>query len=341
MPKVEEVKVKSQKELLDEATKVMNKKAVKVKIKELESAVKSKNDTAEQAKIGVLNQDFKKIYDCLKDGEESLTKEGLLEKRAKIITSIKLNGADGISVARFNNNNAKLGIIKYIDIIREAATSTPTDSYPILDKKTAKRKMGIFTGIVAGALVIGITAVGICNKIKNKINSKVKNTPTTVTSTLTGTTTTNNTPTTNTKYSMESLNVDYSSPTRDLSETNGEGYFTNPDGEYGDAADVTIEELRDTTPYDYVEIIYSEEDIEDTYETAAYETTTVTKPTDVQGTVAETTAYTEPTGTETLPIEPTIVTVNLNEGAEYKEDNNAKQNSKTKQNRKVLALRLR
>ncbi|MBR2997963.1 MAG: hypothetical protein IKF37_02665 [Bacilli bacterium] len=345
MPNIEEKKVKSEKELLDEATKVMNKKAVKVKIKELESAVKSKNDPAEQAKIEVLNQDFKKIYDCLKDGEESLSKEGLLEKRAKIITSIKLNGADGLNVAKFNNNNAKLGIIKYKEIIREAATSTPTDSYPILDKKTANRKMGLFTGIVAGALIIGITAVGICNKIKSKINSKVNTTQTTTTSTLTGTTTTTNTPTTNTKYSMESLDVDYSSPTRDLNETNGEGYFTNPDGEYGDAADVTIEELRDTTPYDYVETIYSEEDIEDTIETVSYETTVVTQPTDTQGTVAETTEYTAPTGTDPLPIEPTVVTVDLYADSEYKEDNNTKQNSKqnnqTKQNRKVLALRLR
>ena len=344
MPNIEEKKVKSEKELLDEATKVMNKKAVKVKIKELESAVKSKNDPAEQAKIEVLNQDFKKIYDCLKDGEESLSKEGLLEKRAKIITSIKLNGADGLNVAKFNNNNAKLGIIKYKDIIREAATSTPTDTYPILDKKTTNRKMGILTGIVAGALVIGITAVGICNKIKSKINSKVNTTQTTTTSTLgdssTTTTTKGTTLATTTKYDLETVNVDYSSPTRDLEATNADGYFIDPDTGEVNEPDVTYEDLRPTTPYEEVEVI-SDPSVSDTIETVSYETTVVTQPTDTQGTVAETTEYTAPTGTDPLPIEPTVVTVDLYADSEYKEDNTTKENHKTKQNRKVLVLKLR
>ena len=61
--------------------------------------------------------------------------------------------------------------------------------------------------------------------------------------------------------------------------------------------------------------------------------------------MAETTEYTAPTGTDPLPIEPTVVTVDLYADSEYKEDNTTKQNSKqnnqTKQNRKVLALRLR
>lgn len=334
---------KSEVERLKESTSIMDKKRVKIKIKELEYAVKSRKDEAERQKIQVLSDDFEKIYECLKEGEESLTKESLMDKRIKLLGEIKTHGADSLNVAKLNNNKAKIDIIKYEPIIREAAKSSASDDYRVLDKYTANKKTGLFTAVVAGVLVIGIVAAGFMNKVKEKFKANTNNTTTAATTlndSSTTTTTKGTTLATTTKYDLETVTVDYSSPTRDLEATNADGYFIDPDTGEVNEPDVTYEDLRPTTPYEEVEVI-SDPSVSDTIETVSYETTVVTQPTDTQGTVAETTEYTAPTGTDPLPIEPTVVTVDLYADSEYKEDNTTKENHKTKQNRKVLVLKLR
>lgn len=331
---------KSEVERLKESTSIMDKKRVKIKIKELEDAVKSRRDEAERQKIQVLSDDFEKIYECLKEGEESLNKESLMDKRIKLLGEIKTHGADSLNVAKLNNNKAKIDIIKYEPIIREAAQSSASDDYRVLDKYTANKKTGLFTAVVAGVLVIGIVAAGFMNKVKDKFKANTNNTTTAATtlndSSSTTTTTNGTTVATTTKFDLETVTVDYSSPTLDTENTNADGYFIDPETGEVSEPDVTYEDLRPTTPYEEVEVI-SDPSVTDTIETVSYETTEVTQPTDTQGTVAETTEYTAPTGTDELPIEPTVVTVDLFADSEYKEAEATKQ-SRKKTNSKAVSF---
>lgn len=175
-----------------------------------------------------------------------------------------------------------------------------------------------------GALIVGVAASRSCNKAKeNTTNSEVSTTATSTFEATSATTTASTSSTTSINYDLETVKVNYSSPTRDSNETNNEGFVTN---EYGDSPDVTYEVIRETTPYDYVEVI--EEPTIPTTESFAEtaekieETTVPTKETDINGTVAETTTYIAPEGNDELPIEPTKVTIDI-----------------SKLNRKVLVLK--
>ena len=177
------------------------------------------------------------------------------------------------------------------------------------------------------ALIIGVGAAKSCNKSGKKTLSS--DSSTTVSSTLEATTNkttlSESSTSASTKYSLESIDSNYSSPTRDPKETNESGFVTNEYGEYGDSSGDVIEVLRETTPNDYVEVIVEPTASLEPTESFPEGTTTPTKETDINGTVEETTTYIEPTGTDPLPIEPTVVTIDLLADSEYKESNNAKQ----------------
>ena len=302
--------VKSEVELLKESTETMNKKRVKIKIKELESALKGDYRGRERAKVQLLNEDFEKIYACLKKDEDPLEKAELLRKRETLRSNIKLNGATSLNVAKLNNNQAKLNIIKYEPIIREAATSTPSDAYPVLAQSTNKRRVTIFTGLAVGVLATAVAGFGILPKMIKKIQQSKGTTTTTIGTTLDGDATStiytedtikesSETIMSTSDYSIETVNNDYVSPSYT---TNTDGYSNGNTGS-GNATYETVGTTHNPTD---VEVISTPSTTEST--TAPAGTSAI--PTDINGTQADQTEpEIKPTGTDPLPVEPTTVTV--------------------------------
>lgn len=177
------------------------------------------------------------------------------------------------------------------------------------------KKIAITGGTVAAiaTLIMGVAAA---NKSCNKSEKVVATTTTSTLGTTTASTTLSTSESTKntTKYSVETLDIDYSSPTRSSDEIE---YFNEygEDGEYI-IPDDTITVLRETTPPDTVTVLEEGTfDFEPTepvsYETTAVETNVEGVRVDDHGEVEETTTYIEPTGNDTLPVEPTNQTIDL------------------------------
>lgn len=317
---------------LDKNTLLMDKAYVKSKIKALKKAYNRKDRTA----LYNLSDEFYDIDQAL--GVDD--KESLQEQLAKE-TEERKKGATGIRVAKEKNTMAKLGIIDYKNIIHEAAIASSYEDYRILNKQKKDRREFIIIGGVVGALGLGSLAGYIGNNVRgNKVTTN--GTTTTLENTLNNTTTSNVSQSTinevyestkNTSgYAIESINIDYSSPTRATTVANediDDGSYVSPNA--------TVSTIRETTPNDEVTVIV-EPTVPET-EPVSYETSAI--PTNESGVIVDdnndpvpTTSYIEPTGTDPLPIEPSHETLSwdeLMEDSEYTEV--------TKGKAKVLSLR--
>ena len=154
------------------------------------------------------------------------------------------------------------------------------------------------------ALVLAGIGVSACNKKGDTASAPANTTTTTSVDASVEPTETADVTVSTGDYVLETLNPDYVSETRETTgadEANTIGSSNTING--------TVQSIKDTTPNGQVTVI--ENPTIQTQEPVSNETTEVTKPTDINGTVAETTAYTEPKGTDELPIEPTKITVNV------------------------------
>lgn len=333
-------------EAYDRSTEIMNKKNVKVLIKDLEKAYNYKD---RQRLFQELSPAARKVCECLGDN----SKETILVEKKTQENVIKKDGATKLNVALLKNTNAKLGIYKYKPILKEAATATSYEDLYLLDKRTSKKK-GIL--IVAGTFAIlaaAITGAILINKTKGKASKKeLINGNTTTTSTLDGDVTstlsqesTNEAYETsavnndiNDEYTIETINIDYSSPTRETTTSNN-----NENNNSNNSINSTVTPIRETTPNDAVTVISNPTNHSETasYETSAIPTNSDGEKTDGNGKPVETT-YIVPTGTDELPIEPSKETISLEElYGETDNDQVAKKNVIEKGKAKVLVYKLR
>jgi hypothetical protein len=319
---------------LNNSTAIMDKNSVKSKIKELKKAYKNRD----RQRLYDLSDDFSEIDGAL--GYDS--KEDLLKEWERLNNEINTNGASNLNIAKLKNNEAKLGIINYRGIIHEAANASSYEDHHILEKQDKDRKSVLLIAGSAAALTAVIASVGVANKIKNDNSRNISNGTTTGVTTLDSTTAINTSSETinevyeSTKnnsvngYTLESINIDYSSPTRETTSKDDRenGSYVTPDA--------TISTIRNTTPNDEVTVI-----VEPTFETepVSYETSAI--PTNVDGVIIDdnndpvpTTSYIEPTGTDPLPVEPSHETISLEDLME-----DYSHSEVTKGKAKVLSLR--
>ena len=286
--------------IIDNETKVLNKDVVEAKINEFKDAQR-KDD---QDKISSLIEDFKEIYKYL--GDDS--KESLEIEKKELEESISREGAKVLSVSQLKNCNAKLAIIKYKSIIKEA-----TEGNMIKDNNKDERKLRnkvLFGTIIGLSAVIGIAGVA---SSCNKREEGTENTTTTgVVSSIDQTTETITVTTSTGDYVVQTVDPNYSSPTRETtdpannSNTNGNGGTGNNGNSSPDA---TTESLKNTTPNGEVTVISGP--TSPSTQPVSNETTTV--QTDINGTQpGATEPEIKPTGNETLPVEPTKITVDVN-----------------------------
>lgn len=288
-------------ESLNENTQNLDKKNLKIKLKELKAAYKSSDRT----KLDALSKEFEKISECLGSEDEEVLREGL----ESINKEIEKNGASELNIATRNNYEAKLDVIKYRPIINEAA-SPDVYSYPILEKKIdKKRNLVMICGVTAA--VFGLAAG--CS-IKNKLSGENTETQYTSNSSITSTIEgdiseeelvdgTLVTTAENSGYTLETLDIDYSSPTRDTSISNGN--VSNGTVSNG-STNATITVLNPTTNPDTVTVISTPT----TTEATTLPTGTSAVETDINGTKPnQTESAIKPTGTDPLPVEPTNSTL--------------------------------
>ena len=204
--------------------------------------------------------------------------------------------------------------------------------------------------ILAGGIVASIGAVIFGSYFAGKLTERNKNNYTNTTNTISsidGTTVSNvtnnvaeTTKSTGENYTIESLDVNYSSPTRETTVFDEE--YNYSDGGSYVTPDATITTIRPTTDPNTVTVIETPTDINVTEGTtitegttsneAQTESTTVetsTIPTNTSGVIVDdnndpvpTTSYIEPTGSDPLPVEPTHETLSweeLYEDCEYTE----------------------
>lgn len=231
IPKKEQIeKDKAEVKRLDEETLIMNKNSVKMQIKEFREAYHKKDSK----KYNSLVENFKKILKCL--GNES--KELLEINKIAIKSNIVKEGASALNVAKLKNCEAKLGIIEYKQIIKEAAEShmrenennnVKTAQTNVNKSDNNTKKKVVACGAVAAALVVAMGA-GV-KKCSDK-NAFVRQSDSTTITETNGTTTfmeettTNTTTTSTTDYTLETVGNGYTAETR---ETTGETSETKKD----------------------------------------------------------------------------------------------------------------
>ena len=240
---------------LEEATLTMDQRSVAMRIRELREADHKEN----QEKINSLIKDFKVIDKCL--GDESKI---LLEIKKEEFEAIKKkDSADALNNARLKNIEAKLGIIKYKSIIKEAAGrpmrnnindrgNFNSNNRANDDRREFTKKL-LFGGAVGLAAIVA-TGVGVtkCNKkgafVRDNNSTTITSTDGTTsfmeeTSTMEVTTSTGD-------YTLHTIEG-FSAPTRETTEEVVNG--TNKDGKKVDNTKKTGEtkqtkKLRETTP---------------------------------------------------------------------------------------------
>lgn len=305
----EQAEIQAEIKKLNEATEKMNEKSVRIKIKELRDAY-HKNETA---KLDFLADEFKEINDCL--GNDS--KETLILEKEKLQTHIEKDGANNLNIAKLKNCEAKLGIIDYKSIIKEAAGRNMSNNkdnynYRTLDNQDGRklRNRVLFGATLSIAAIIGIAGIASsCNK-KNNVNETTTGSETIssidqTTETITVTTSTGD-------YVVETVDPNYSSPTRETTDPSNNSN-TNNGGNSGNSGnndiDATTSSIRNTTPNNQVTVI--SQPTSPTTQPVSNETTTV--QTDINGTQpGATEPEVKPSGKDTLPVEPTKITVDVN-----------------------------
>lgn len=312
IPTEKERKQQEEKEIakLEEDTKIMNKETVLNKISELKTAYRN----GDKKKLEALTVDFKKIYACL----GNTNRDVILEDINSIKMSMSQYGASALSIARLKNEEAKLGIVDYKAIIYEASERPSEEDlegqeyvYTELEKEeNSNKRTGCAiiggTAILVGALLIAGLGKG-CNK---KLNETTDLTTTTGITSELDPTTSGFEPTEtletvgNTTTSLETVNDDYSSPTRETTDANS----NNNNGNNG-RSNTTYATVGTTHNPTETSVIYKPTN--PTTKPVSNETTTV--QTDINGTQpGHTEPEIKPTGNDTLPVEPTRVTVDVN-----------------------------
>ena len=296
--------------------KTINKEEVKHRLKELELAYKY-NDVR---RLYDLSDYFTAVNSCL--GNE--TRDQLLESLKSIKLDILKQGETPLNIAKRDYINAKLAIIKYRQIIIEAANYGNNNNYEFLYKRLKDKRDGIITGVAIASVVGLLSACGVKNSIDNK-NTTATTTTSGITSTSTSDTDATSTydsedinsvyESTNEGYSIETLDIDYSSPTRETTiytDATGGSYV---DTNRKDNKTSTTRSVRPTTRKDQVDVISKPTNSSDplTYETTAVETNNDGVKVDNNGETVPTTSYIKPTGTDPLPIEPTKKTLSQEE----------------------------
>ena len=240
---------------LEEATLTMDQRSVEMRIRELREA----DHRGNQERINSLIKDFKVIDKCL--GDES---KMLLEIKKEEFEAIKKkDSADALNNARLKNVEAKLGIIKYKSIIKEAAGrpmrnnindrgNFNSNNRTNDDRREFTKKL-LFGGAVGLAAIVA-TGVGVtkCNKkgafVRDNNSTTITSTDGTTsfmeeTSTMEVTTSTGD-------YTLHTIEG-FSAPTRETTEEVVNG--TNKDGKKVDNTKKTgatkqTKKLRETTP---------------------------------------------------------------------------------------------
>ena len=292
-------------------TLILNKTRVVNNIKALREAY-HKNDVDT---LNYLATEFKEIYDCLGD----TSKEELELQKVELQKDIAKNGAGLLNVAKLKNCDAKLGFIKYKSIIKEAAgrpmknENNTKIAYKADDKKLSNKI--IVGGVVGMASIIAMgAAISSCNK-KNTVVNNTTTTGNTTTSTMEETSTMEVTVSTG-DYSVETVDPNYSSPTRETttentndSKNNGK---SNGNGNNKGSKDIdpTVKNLRKQTPKNKKTVISKA-----TSPSHKKPTEKGTYHTDKNGTEATTTKYIKPTGNnkKKLPIQPSKKTLSPEE----------------------------
>ena len=283
-------------------SKVAFMKQFSAKETELKVAISKKD----QEKLKELIEYFRNLNALLKQDSADC----ILQHIEQTNIAIKESGMTALKRAELDYYQAKLSLLEESDKIREAANmnlnslfnggNTPKKGF----KKPRKRDLILLGGAMAGGATIILAALGL-NSCTSKNNTPdATTTTTTLESTITGSTTGLSESTTSTgDYSVETINVDYSSPTRE-STTEGEGYANGGNG----GSDATYATIRPTTDPTSVSVISTPTN--GTTESVSYETSAI--PTDTNGTQAGwTEPEVQPTGTDPLPVEPTRVTVDV------------------------------
>ncbi len=206
---------------LDDQTLTMDQRSVAMRIRELREA----DHKGDQEKLNSLIKDFKVIEKCL--GNESKI---LLELQRD---NLKKDNLDALNKAKLKNVEAKLSIIKYRSIIKEAARRpmrNDVNERGNIIKKQEERKINkkvLAGGVIGLAAAIAIGA-GARSCRKNGTFAREETTTTNNTTTFMEETTVGETTVNETGYSVETVDANYTAPTRETTtETTVE---TNKDG---------------------------------------------------------------------------------------------------------------
>lgn len=306
----EMAKEKAEAVKIDAETLILNKTRVENNIKALREAYHKKDAAA----LDYLAEEFREIYECL--GDDS--KETLEIKLKELENNISRNGASILNVSKLRNCKAKLGIIKYKSMIKEAAErpmkneNKVNSSYNNNDGRKLSNKI-LVGGVVGMTAVIAMgAAISSCHR-KNEV---VDNTTTnTTTSTMEETSTMEVTVSTG-DYSVETVDPNYSSPTRETTTANSDDKNnngkSNGNGNNKGSKDIdaTTKHLRKQTPKNKKTVISKA-----TSPSHKKPTEKGTYHTDKNGTEATTTKYIKPTGKNSgkLPIKPSKKTLSPEE----------------------------
>ena len=314
----EKVATKTEKEevaTLEEETLLMNSTTVRRNIVEFSKA-KRRNDVDS---MYILREEFKKVLDCLGDDN----RESLENKQKEIKSSIEKDGASALNIAKLKNTNAKLDIIEYKEKMQEYVGNKEDlvrnmkNDNNYSNNKDRKLSKALLVGVIGAAGIIALSAM-VKSCAKNKDNTiSTGNTTTTVTGSISDEPTTTETiqVTTSTgDYSVETVDPNYSSPTRQTTDEeesknneNNNNKNNNKKGKKGVEPGATTKHLRPTSPKNK-KITISKA----TSPSHKKPTEKGTYNTDVNGTEAKhTQPKVKPTGNSgKLPVEPTKVTVN-------------------------------
>ncbi len=299
-PEERDKKVKA--DISDYESKVAFMKQFSAKETELKVAISKKD----QEKLKELIEYFRNLNALLKNDSADC----ILQQIEQTNIAIRESGMTALKRAELDYYQAKLSLLEESDKIREAANmnlnslfnggNTPKKGF----KKSRKRDLIVLGGAMAGGATMILAALGL-NSCTSKNNTPdATTTTTTLESTITGSTTGLSESTTSTgDYSVETVTVDYSSPTRESTTADS----SNGNGGSGNA-DTTYETLRPTTDPTSTSVISTPTN--GTAESVSYETSAI--PTDINGTQpGHTEPEVKPTGTDPLPVEPTRVTVDV------------------------------
>lgn len=292
---------------LEKANSIMDKPTLEKKLKEFDIAIKK----GDYSNFSDLETYFKNVLECL--GSDHRKKIEIDKNESAL--AIKESGVTALKLVEYKNADAKLEIYDYKERIEEAIKmikekSNFKENAEVKEERKFKKRDGLLLGGVFGlvALIAG-TSLGVqgCNN-KNKDNS-IKNTTSSITDTNSDESTTTLVVTTSTgDYTVETVDPNYSSPTRETTnaDSNSNSNNSNNNGNSGVEPDATTSHIRNTTPNGHESVISAP--TSPTTKPVSNETTTV--QTDVNGTQpGHTEPEVKPTGNDSLPVEPTRVTV--------------------------------